>query len=318
MTKRGLNVLEEKPLTICPCCGFKFNGLLNNGCKACGSVPVGEPLPRPEYELPSYARSLLITVTGALMVLVFLTQTVLALFSRPPISFGFWSWVAAAETAAWRLKWVAIPVTIVVLWSTRKIYRSMLQTPERFSGLRYARCGLMASAIVPVLIAGLIGVTVPARLQHRREGIEAGIKASAYRYDRAFSEYREKYGKLPSDLNDLRQLPDADGSLAAALNTLKPEWFGTAYKPTFEVAAKQKPVTLRGAVIRNASVNNSGVDEALGEGLSFTNYTLRLPGEDNLLGNEDDWIVQDGLVKRAPAPTQRNGTTTSSSTALNP
>ena len=310
-------MLEEKPLTICPCCGSKFNGLFNDGCKACGSVPVGEPLPRPEYELPSYARSLLITVTGALMVLVFLTQTVLALFSRASLSFGFWSWVAAAETAAWRLKWAAIPVTIVVLWTTRKLYRSMLQTPERFCGLRYARCGLMASAIVPILIAGLIGVTVPERLRQRQRGIEAGILALGYRYDRALSEYRAKYGKLPSDLNDLRQLPDPDGSIAAALNTLKPEWAATAYKPTAEFAAKQKPVTLRGAVIRNASLNNS-VDEALGEGLSFTNYTLRLPGEDNVMGNEDDWLVRDGLVTRAPAPNERNGTTTSSTTSLRP
>lgn len=250
------------------------------------------------------------------MVLVFLIQTIIALFSRPPISFGFWSWVAAAETAAWKLKWIAIPVTIVVLWTTRKIYRSMLQAPERFSGLRYARSGLMACAIVPVLIAGLIGVTVPARLRHRQDGIEAGIKALGYRYDRALSEYRTKYGKLPSELNDLRQLPDPDGSLAAALDSFKPEW-STAYKPTAEFAAKQKPVTLRGAVIRNASLTNS-VDETLGDGLTFTNYSLRLPGEDNIMGNEDDWIVQDGLIKRVPPPTQRATTSTSSTTALNP
>lgn len=231
------------------------------------------------------------------MVLVFLTQTVIALLSRPPVSFGFWSWVAAAETAAWRLKWITLPVTIVVLWGSRKIYRSMLQEPERFCGLRYARCGLMLSVTIPVLIAVLIGVTVPVRLQHRQLGIQAGIQALGYTYDRAFSEYRAKYGKLPADLNDLRQLPDPDGSIAAALNNFKPEWFATAYKPSAEVAAKQKPLTLRGTVIRNASLN-SGADEPLTESVSFTNYTLRLPGEDNLMGNEDDWIVRDGVISR--------------------
>lgn len=244
------------------------------------------------------------------MIIVFVTQTVIALLSRPPVSFGFWSWVAAAETAAWRLKWIALPVTMVVLWGGRKIYRSMLQEPARFCGLRYARCGLTASATIPVLIAVLIGVTVPERLRQRQRGIEAGIYALGYRYDRAFSEYRAKYGRLPDDFKDLRQLPDPDGSLAAALNHFKPEWFATAYKPTAEVAAKQKPVTLRGTVIRNASLN-SPADEPLAEGVSFTNYTLRLPGEDNLMGNEDDWIVRDGVISRVAELPRRTANTTS-------
>lgn len=305
-------------MTICPCCGFKFNGTLKLGCDACGAVPVGEPLPLPEHQLPAYGRSLLITVVGLLMVLVFLVQTVIALLSRATLSFGFWSWIAAAETAAWRLKWVALPVTIVVLWGGRKIYRSMLQEPERFCGLRYARCGLIASATMPVLIAVLIGVTVPARLEHRKLGIEAGVLALGYTYDRAFSEYRVRYGRLPDDLNDLRQLPDPDGSIAAALNTLKPEWFAKAYKPTGpDVAATQKPVTLRGTVIRNASLNSSE-DEPLAEGVSFTNYTLRLPGEDNLMGTEDDWIVRDGLITRAGDHPRRIVNTTSSTATTNP
>jgi len=247
------------------------------------------------------------------MVLVFVAQTVMALLSRPPVSFGFWSWMAAAETAAWRLKWAALPVTIVVLWGSRKIYRSMLQEPERFCGLRYARCGLTAAATIPVLVAVLIGVTVPERLQQRQLGIEAGIQALGYRYDRAFAEYRAKYGRLPDDMKDLRQLPDPDGSLAAALNQFKPEWFATAYKPTVDVAAKQKPVTLRGTVIRNASLN--APDEPLSEGLSFTNYTLRLPGEDNLMGTDDDWIVRDGVVSRAAEPPRRSNPTSSTATA---
>jgi hypothetical protein len=310
-------VPEEKQVTICPCCGFKFQGALSQGCAVCGARPVGEPLPRPENELPSYGRSLLIVVTGLLMVLVFLTQTILALVKRPPVSLDLWSWIAAAETAAWRLKWVAIPATIVVLWGSRKIYRSMLRTPSRFCGLGYARCGLMASALVTMLIAVLIGVTVPERLRRRQRGIEAGIQALGYTYDRALFEYREKYGKLPGELKDLRDLPDPDGSIAAALNNFKPEWFATAYKPTADLAATQKPVTLRGTVIRNASLSNAP-EETLGEGLSFTNYTLRLPGEDNLMGTEDDWIVRDGLITRVAPPVRRAVNPTASTVKGNP
>jgi hypothetical protein len=138
-----------------------------------------------------------------------------------------------------------------------------------------------------------------------------------YTYDRALLEYRARYGRLPDDLKDLRQLPDPDGSIATALNNLKPEWFATAYKPTVDLAAKQKPVTLRGTVIRNASLTGSA-DDSLGEGLSFTNYTLRLPGEDNLMGTEDDWIVRDGVISRAAELPRRTVNPTSSTATVNP
>ncbi len=308
-------------MTICPCCGFKLNGILRQGCVACGAVPVGEPLPRPDHELPSYGRSLVITVMGLGMLLMFLTQAAMALLKQPPASFELSAWVdaieAAAQTAAWRLKWIAIPATIIVLWASRKIYRSMLREPSRFCGLRYARCGLMTSATVPLLIAVLIGVTIPKRLRDRQDGIEAGVQAVGRTFDRAFSEYRQKYGKLPIDMNDLRVLPDPDGSIAAALDSFKPEWLATAYKPSADLAAKQQPVTLRGAVIRNAAVSN-GSEEPLSDGLTLTNYTLRLPGADNLMGNEDDWIVRDGLIKRASETVRRPGDPTTSTATITP
>ncbi len=302
---------EVKNVTICPCCGFRFEGNLREGCEACGARSVGEALPRPEHELPLYGRSLLLAVIGSLMVLVFLTQTVVALLKRPPVSTSFWSWIAAAETAAWRLKWIAIPATIVVLWTSRKLYRSMLQTPSRFCGFAYARGGLAASTLIPLMIAVLIAVTVPERLRQRQLGIEAGIQALGYTYDRALFEYRLKYGRLPSDLSDLKQLPDPDGSIAVALNSLglEPEKFSTAYRPTADVASRQRPVTLRGTVIRNASLSTIA-DDAPGEGLSFTNYELRLPGEDKLMLTEDDWIVNDGVITRAPQVGRRATTTT--------
>ena len=182
-------------LTICPCCGFKFEGSLSDGCEACGAQSVGEALPRPEHELPSFGRSLLLAVIGSLMVIAFLTQTIIALFQKASGSINFWSVIAAAETAAWRLKWVALPVAILVLWAGRKIYRSIAEAPLRFCGRRYARWGLLSSSMVPLLIAVLIGVTVPARLRQRQDRIDAEVRAPYLTFARALMEYRLSLGR---------------------------------------------------------------------------------------------------------------------------
>jgi hypothetical protein len=283
-------------LTICPCCGFKFHGALINGCKGCGARAVGEPLPRPEHALPSYGRALVLALGGSLVVLVFVVQTLIAFFQRTPDSFGFWNWVAAGETAAWRLKWLSIPVLIVTFWFGRKLYRSILLQPGRFCGVTYARNGLVASATVVMLIGLLIGITVPARLEHHKLANNAAFRAHGYVLDRAFTEYKIKYKTYPAELNDLlERLPDPDGSLAAAISTLDP----SAYRPSADVAAvtAEKSRRLRGAVIRNASLS-SATDDTPAGGLSFTNYVLRLPGEDKITGNDDDWVVRDGMVMR--------------------
>ena len=287
--------LRSKVVTICPCCGFRFEGSLNNGCQACGAQPVGEALPKPENELPYYGRSLLLAVIGTLMVLVFLTQTIIALMQKAPVSLGLWSFVAAGETAAWRLKWIAIPITLLVLWAGRRIYSSMLTAPGKFCGLGYARTGLWAAAMVPVLIALLIGVTVPERLRQRQRGIEAGFHAQGYAIDRALLEYRLQFGTLPTDLKDLSRLADKDGSIASALASVDI----TGYKVTADVAAlpTKKPQQLRGAVIMNASINNT-TDDSPQEGLSFTNYELPMAGEDKIMGTEDDFLVRDGVITK--------------------
>ena len=291
--------------------------MLSDGCQSCGARPVGEPLPRPEHELPSIGRSLVLAVMGTLMVLIFVTQTVSAVFQIsarnvpstlalssivPPLD--FWTWMAAAETAAWRLKWVIIPLTILVLYCGRKLYRSIQQSPARFCGIRYARRGYLASAAVPLLVLILIGITVPARLRHRQWSIEAGINASIYRIDRALEEYREAFGTLPSDPRDLNRLPDADGSLATALKSLDL----SGYRPTGEFAAvpNKKPQQLRGLVIRNASLSTA--DDTPSERLSFTNYDLPLPGPDKLMGTEDDLIVKDGVIYKASETLRRSVT----------
>jgi hypothetical protein len=310
-------------VTICPCCGFKSDAELSAGCAACGACPVGEALPKPEHELPSYGRSLVLTVSGTLLGLVFLTQTFaalaqtsgrgaksnLALLSMIPTDGQ--PWLAAAETAAWRLKWFAIPVTILVLWFGRKLYRSVMDSPDRFCMLRYARRGYIASLAFPVVILLFIGITVPDRLSQRQIGIEAGLNAQAYRIDRALDEYRVSFGTLPDNINDLNRLPDADHSLAVALRNLDV----SGYRPSAELAAVPKnPQKLNGAAIRNASI--SGGDDAITERLSFTNYELPLPGADKVLGTEDDLILRDGIVDKASGAPRRLGSTTVTNKAV--
>ncbi|HEX8098178.1 MAG TPA: hypothetical protein VF507_09085 [Pyrinomonadaceae bacterium] len=281
-------------MTICPCCGLKFEGDLFEGCAGCGARAVGAPLARPEHELPSYGRTLFVGLVGGLMVTVFLGSTLAALFERTPLGLDFWSVVAAGETAAWRLKWAAAPATIFALWSGWRLCATMRREPSRFLGLDIAHTGLASSALVGVLIATLIGVTVPERLRQRLRGLEAAQEVPFYTFQRAALEYQARYKTLPADLEDLRRLPDPDGSIAAVVSTLKQA--GT-YKPSALEARlpEKKSRSLRGAVVRPASVNSTAEDAPDG-GISFTNYELRLPGEDKILGTSDDWVMRDGLI----------------------
>ena len=256
---------------------------------------VGEPLPKPARELPSYGRALVLAVSGSLVVMVFVTQTLIAFFQRAE-GWGFWNWVAAGETAAWRLKWISIPVLFAILWIGRRLYRSILNQPERFCGLKYARRGLLASSVVTLLIALLIGITVPARMQQRRLSKEAAIRAQGYAIELALTQYKIKYKTYPADLKLLLdRTPDPDGTLAAAVLNLDPN----SYHPSVDVAANatEKTRMRRGTVIRKASFTPD-VDDTPSGGLSFSNYTLALPGEDKIYGNEDDWIIRDGMIMK--------------------
>ena len=269
---------------------------MSSGCKQCGARAVGEPLPRPAHELPSYGRSVVLAVSGSLVVLVFVVQTLIAYFQRFSDSLGFWNWVGAAETAAWRLKWISIPVLLITVTLGRKLYISVLNNPEKFCGLSYARRGLLASATVVLLIALLIGVTVPDRLRQRQMRNDAAILAQWYTIERALVEYRIKYQTYPADFSELRErIPDPYGILAEALDGLDPN----LYRPTGEFAAvaPEKTRTLGGAAIRKASLP-SATDDASPGGLAFTTYVLHLPGEDKVMGTEDDWVGRDGMIMK--------------------
>jgi len=283
-------------VTICPCCGFKFVGALRNGCRQCGARSVGEPLPRPAHELPSYGRALVLAAAGSLTVLLFLTQTVISLFQKSLDPLGGWSWIAAGQIASWRLKWVSIPLLVLTVWLGRKLYRSIKLNPVKFCGLKHARRGLLATSFVVLLIALLIGVTVPERLRQRQMAKDAAFKSYYYRFEADTLEYQIRYQTYPADLADLRnRLPDPDGTLAEALRYIDPR----GYRPSADFAANAtgKSSSLRGAAIRRTSFS-SATDDTPSGGLAFTTYELQLPGEDKILGTEDDWIGENGILKR--------------------
>jgi hypothetical protein len=281
-------------LTVCPCCGFKFEGdLQRDGCASCGARAVGEPLSRPTQELPFYGRALFVGVAGGIILLTFLVTTALALFENAPVSLRFWSIVSAAETAAWRLKWVALPVMILMLWAGSLLCKSIRRNPKRFAGSRIAHAGLSAALLVALMIVTLIGITIPERLRQHERGNDAATYARGYTICRARLEDRSRFGTLPTALEEMRTaLPDPDGSIAAALNSLEV----ASYNPGAEVASisKKKPRTLRGSALRDATLRST--DDAPGGGLSFTKYELRLPGEDKKLGTDDDWTIRDGVI----------------------
>jgi hypothetical protein len=285
-------------LTICPCCGFKFKGDLRQGCVACGACAVGEPLARPERELPAYGRALFVGAVGALLLIAFLAATVSALLTLPTFSLSTGSIVAAAESAAWRLKWIVLPVTLIALWTGARICASIRREPARFMGARLAYGGLTTSALVAVLIVTAIGVTIPERLRLRQRGIEAAYRAQLYTIARAQLEYRIRYGTLPASLEDLRdkeRMPDPDGSIAAALTGVA----SNSYK-SWSVQARlpeAKSRKQRGTALRRVSLT-TGADDMPDEGVTFTNYELRLAGEDKIMGTDDDWMVRDGMIIR--------------------
>jgi hypothetical protein len=281
-------------LIICPSCGSNFEGDLCVGCPSCGARAVGPPLAKAEHELRSYGRALGAAASGAVMFSAFLLTTVFALAQSGRISLRFRSIVSAGEVAAWRLKWLAVPAAIVALWSGRRLIRSIKNSSTRFGGLRLARAGFVVSVAVTVLIGTLIGITIPERLRQHQMAIDAEFYAQGYTIQRALLEYRDLHGTLPSALVDLKELPDPDGAIAAALNHLDPN----AYKATAVLASATKPRarSMRVGAFRNSA--SPGADVLLGNGLSFTNYDLRLPGEDKILGTDDDLIMRDGLISK--------------------
>jgi hypothetical protein len=283
-------------LIICPACGSSVHGQLSNGCPNCGARAVGPPLAKPEHQLVSYSGAGLTAIVGGVMGLGLLASTLVAWITRMGAVPRFWALVSAGETAAWQLKWVALPVAVAGIWIGNKALNAIKMTPERFGGLRIARAGYAAAIVTTLLLGTLIGITVPERLRHHQWALEAAENKPAYTLSRAILEYRSLHGTIPPQedlVSQLRTLPDPDGSIAEALRLIDVN----GYQPTSVLAAAApKTKTLaRGGAIRNASLSTTPDPPAV----SFTNYELRLPGPDKKLNTDDDLIVIDGLVMTA-------------------
>jgi len=289
-------------LTICPSCGSNVDGDLCLGCRSCGARAVGPPLAKAEYELRSYGRAMGVAGGGAFMFAGFLASVIAVLVEFKPASVYLWTvllqtskLVTASETAAWRLKWFALPMAAIFLWSSRRLTASIKRSKDRFGGLSLARAGFTISAVVTISVATLIGITIPERLRQRQDANEAAINARGYTLHRALLEYRELKGSYPTDIRELGDksiLPDPYGTIAEALNHVD----ATSYQPTATLASsKVKAIVPRGGALRDAATSSN----ADSQGVSFTNYELRLPSEHHLFGGDDDFVMKDGLIKKA-------------------
>lgn len=309
-------------MNICPCCGAKTNGdLLAKACEACGAHAVGPPLARPEKELPSYLSALVVGASSALLLVVFLVNTVVALFENKPVAFNFWHAVAAGETAAWRLKWFVLPLALAITWASVRVGAKIVREPLRFMGLRIADAAFKLSVGLAVGLTILIGLTIPERLNQRERGIEAAKNVEGYEAIKAFYEYRARFNSFPPPAEDLQNLPDPDGSVARLIVVMR----SGAYEPQSAIAALPPPsaktraprgggnVPMRPVALRTAV----GADVA-SEGISFTNYKLRLPGKDQTLGTEDDLMIRDGVIIPAPPLPQQTLRPTTPATVAAP
>lgn len=304
-----LPVARRVKKTVCPCCGFKFQGQMSSGCHQCGVRSVGEPLARPDRELPYLGRGLFVAAMGAILLLTLVAITVLGLIQTPPASLGFWTIMGAAEAAVWEFKFMLIPASLVALWASRKIWSGIRRQPTRFVGGLPMHLGFATTAFCAVAFLAMIGVTIPDRIHTYRLSVDAEQFARAYAYDRILLEYRGRFGTLPTVPADLRKLPDPDGVIADLLKDSDQ----ATYRPWTELATtspqKMNQGRLNSPRIRPASLTDSGSDETSGETVSFTSYELRTPGADKVYGTEDDMVIRDGIVEKAGKPVDktRNG-----------
>ncbi|HEX8459616.1 MAG TPA: hypothetical protein VF656_20145 [Pyrinomonadaceae bacterium] len=307
-------------MNICPCCGAKTDAdLLTNACAACGARRVGPPLARPEKELPSYLSAVAVGASSTLLLFVFLLNTLLAFLEQKPTpTFDFWNVVSAGEVAAWRLKWFALPLSLLVVWAGARVSAKIVREPLRFTGLRLAELGFKLSVVLAVGLAVLIGLTIPERLRQRERGLEAAKNVEGYEAIKVLYEYRARFNSYPATAEDLRKLPDPDGSVARLVAKMRSE----AYEPQSAIAALP-PVTSKtrqpragaNVPIRPVALRTAVGGDVAGEVLSFTNYKLRLPGKDNLLGTEDDLMIRDGVIIPAPPLPQNTSRTNAVSPA---
>ncbi len=290
-------------MTICPCCGSKFEGdIERDGCSACGARAVGPPLARPAHELPSYGHALACGVGGALLFVVFVAATLAALFAAKSSSITFRDIIAAGEVAAWQLKWLAFPPAALLVWMCVRARRKIVHQPTRYIGLSAARAGFSMATIVVAAVALLIGGTIPERLRQRELALQATDDVICHASNRVLLDYMSRHGSLPTNVDelikDLRNTPDPDGTLAKVIAEMQ----AGIYSPEASLASVPEAAKKKGARrissvrMRSVADRAAAADDTPGQGISFTNYELVLPGRDRIFGTPDDLRIRDGHV----------------------
>ncbi len=288
-------------MIICPSCGSGLSVDLCLGCPSCGARAIGPPLAKAEHELPSFGRAALAFIIGIAMFATFVGLLIAVLVENKTWPLGFWTIVTAGEIAAWRVKWEVLFVSVVALLIAARVVRTISQNRSRFIGLLPAQIGLAGVLAVILLVAALIGITVPERLRQRQLSVEAAISARGHTISRALLEYRELHGSLPTDLVEgLRTLPDSDGSIAEALRYLDPN----GYAPTAKIAAapSKSKQSVRPVALRNADAPSNPESP----GVSFNSYDLFLPSEHRWFASDDNYIMKDGVIYKESDPEVRN------------
>ena len=287
-------------MTICPCCGAKSEGESWGGCASCGARPVGPPLARPERELPGYGRALLLAASGGVLAVSFAAAVAGALLRRETLALGFGPVLRAAESAAWGLKWTALPLSLVAAALGLKLYARMRREPSRFAGRRAAAAGLALTLCVASALAALVAATIPERLRRRELARQAAERSLLYATEQALSRYRARFGTLPASLSDLRRLDDPDCAVSNLLVALGE----SDYRPETDLAslAAGRGQRQRRRASRARTAPARSTDDLAAPGLALTNYELTLPGRDQLLGTADDLRLRDGRVLEGPRP----------------
>ncbi len=290
-------------MNMCPCCGEGFEGEPDGPCASCGARRVGPPLAKPERVLPAYGHALAVCAAGLLLLAATLGATVGSLLQFEEFALDAKTLLRAAETAAWRLKWTALPAGVLFIVLCEWLYARMRRAPARFVGHVYARAGLATVATVTLALFVLIGVTVPERLRMRELGKRAAENALLYETDLALARYRKHFGTYPAALTDLRRLEDPDGSIARLLAVIAPG----EYKPETDVASLntgRASKSRRNRRVSALSTRAAGAADTTDAGIALTNYGLTLPGRDRLLGTADDLHIRDGRIhEEAPGAT---------------
>jgi hypothetical protein len=273
-------------------------GGFGEGCAACGARAVGPPLARPERVLPGYGHALAVSAAGLLMACAVAGSTAAALLGFEEFALDPKTLLRAAETAAWRLKWTALPagfaLSALCAWARARMRRE----PAGFVGHAHARAGLALTLASALLLAGLIGVTVPERLRMRELARRSAENALLYETDLALARYRRRFGTYPAALADLRRLEDPDGSVARLLALVAPG----EYRPETDLASLAPARGKSRGRRRVSALRAAAAVDAPDAGIALTNYALALPGRDRVLGTADDLYIRDGrILDVAPA-----------------